>query len=102
MQQTCIQQYVFMSTEIYHVVLYMANSLKKNTQYFLCVPLMIVLCLLEKYTHVKILCYLIPLYHNFMRNTTVQIYINFYFICHVCVLWGHKTVSMSSVRPLNS
>ena len=43
MQQTCVQQYVFISTEIYHVVLCMVNALKNNAQRVLCVPPMIVL-----------------------------------------------------------
>ena len=43
MQQTCVQKYALMSTEMYHVLLCMVNSLKKNAQYALCVPLIIFL-----------------------------------------------------------
>ena len=102
MQQTCVQQYVFMSTEMYHVVLCMVNAIKKDAKYILCVPMILVLWIVVKYTHVNSLCYLRPLYQNFMRNTTLQIYINWNFICHMCVFWGHKTMEKSAVRPLNA
>ena len=100
MQQTRVQKYVFISTNIYHVVLFVVNSLKKNAQYVLCVPLILVMWLLVNYAHVKSLCYLGPLYHNLMSNTTLQIYITWNFIWHMCVFWGHNTVSKSTTRPL--
>ena len=91
-----------MSTEMYHVVICMVNAIKKNAQYFLCVPMILVLWIVVKYTHINSLCYLGPVYQNFMRNTTIQLYINWNFICHMCVLWGHKTVEKITVRPLNA
>ena len=73
MQQICVQQYVLMSTEMYQFVLFMVNALKKNAQYVLCVPLMLVLQLLVKYTHLTRLCYLRRLYQTFTRNTTIKL-----------------------------
>ena len=101
-QQRCVQKYVLMCTEVYHVVLCMVNSLKKNAQYVLCVPLMIFLWLLVEYKHVKSLCYFRPLYQNFIRNNTLQLCINWYFMCHMCVIWVHKTLKNSATGPLNA
>ena len=43
MQQKIVQQYVFMFTEIYHVVLFIAYAHMKNKHYIVCVPLILVL-----------------------------------------------------------
>ena len=43
MQQTRIQQYAFMFTAMYHVVLFMAYSHMNNKQRVICVPLILVL-----------------------------------------------------------
>ena len=43
MQQKCVQQYVFVSTEIYHIFICMVNTLKNNVQYVIYVTLIIVL-----------------------------------------------------------
>ena len=76
MKQTCVQQYIFMSTEIYYVVLCMVNSHNNNAHYVLCLPLMIFMWILVKYTHVESLCYLRPIYQNFTRITILQIHIS--------------------------
>ena len=43
MQQTHVQKYVFMFTTIYHVVMFIVYAHKKNKQYDLGVPLILVL-----------------------------------------------------------
>ena len=96
------------STIYFHVyrnissLLFMVNAIKKTAHHVLCVPLMLFLWLLEKYTHINSLCYLRPIYQNFMKNNTLQLYINWNFICHMCVLWGKSTVAKISMGPLNA
>ena len=42
-KQTRFQPYVFMFTEMYHIVLFMEYTHTNNEQYVLCVPLILVL-----------------------------------------------------------
>ena len=42
-QQTLVQQYIYMFTAMYHVLLFMAYAHTKNKQYSLCVTLVIFL-----------------------------------------------------------
>ena len=56
MQQTLVQKYIFMSTETYHVVKYMADVHTKKAQLVQCVPQCLEIIRLQNYTRGRILC----------------------------------------------
>ena len=90
MLETCVQQYVFMLTPTYHILLFMAYAHTRKGKYVLCVTLILVLQQLAKYTHEMSFSYLKPQYQNFMKKyNTPEIQKLVFHFPHVRILERH-------------